>query len=123
MLSKSSTAVAHTKSYKVIQGIHIHMVSHTQTVGHMTPKDICKHPQITNEDTQASLQLHARSYRHTLQRAPEAQPGQDGGQEGSKASGDWHPFGGKGKELGKPFICSRKETHPTHPGNLALDPE
>lgn len=27
------------------------------------------------------------------------------------------------KELGKRFICSRLETHPTRPGNLALAPE
>ena len=27
------------------------------------------------------------------------------------------------KELGKHFICSRLETHPTRPGNLALAPE
>lgn len=29
----------------------------------------------------------------------------------------------QGKELGKHFICSPLETHPTRPGNLALAPE
>lgn len=106
----------HTRSLMVTNG-------HTQTVGHTTPENICKHPQITNGDMKASPQLHTRSYRHTFPCAQEAQPGQSPGQAGGKASGVRHSSGGKGKELGKRFICSQQETHPAHHGNLALAPE
>ena len=73
--------------------------------------------------THASQQLHSGPQRHTLTCALGAQPHQGGGQEGSKASGGWHSYGGKGKKLGKRFIYSKQETHPTRPGNLALAPE
>lgn len=97
----------HTWIYKITHG---HKWFHT--AGHRPPENTCKHHQITNGDTQASPQLHTKSYRHTLPCAAEAQPGQIPGQARGKASGSRRSSGGKEKELGKCFICSRQETHP-----------
>lgn len=81
-----------------------------------------RHPQITHGDSQAGPQLHTRSRRHTLTRAPAAQPllGEDKQAAGLPVASAHLEAR---KELGKHFICSRLETHPTRPGNLALAPE
>ena len=110
-----------TKIYR--SHIHRHTGSSIVTTDHtLTPKDTHRHRQITNGDTQASPQLCTRCHRHThtcpsstARLAPRT---------GRRQGFLWLTLiWRQGKELGKHFICSRLETHPTRPGNLALAPE
>lgn len=125
MLSKSSIDVAYTKSHKDIQmaytGTHRYTRAALITQLVRSHTDTQKHTQAPPDHTWRRSG-HTRSRRHTLTRAPAAQPlpGEDKQAAGLPVASAHLEAR---KELGKHFICSRLETHPTRPGNLALAPE